>query len=52
MSKLYLLIRNSDTKRSWFKYFETEKEMDLYLRKIKYLKNLFVIEDSRDIVYN
>lgn len=52
MDKLYLLIRNSDTKRSWFKYFETEKEMDKYLRKIKYLKNLFVIEDSRDIVYN
>ena len=50
MNKLYLLIRNRNTKRSWFKYFETEK--DKYLRKIKYLKNLFVIEDSRDIVYN
>ncbi len=52
MNKLYLLIRNSDTKREWFKYFEKESEMDKYIRKIKYFKNLFIIEDSRDIVYN
>lgn len=52
MTKLWLVIRNNDTKRTWTKYFDKEKEMDIYLQKIKYINNLFIIEDSRDIVYN
>ena len=50
--KLWLVIRNRDTKRTWTKYFTKETEMDSYLRKIKYVRNLFLVEDSRDIVYN
>ena len=51
MNKLWLVLRNSDTKRTWTKYFEKELEMDKYIRKIKYIPNLMIIEDSRDIVY-
>lgn len=49
--KYWLVIKNTDNKRTWFKYFEKEYEMDSYLKRIKYVKNLLLIEDSRDIVY-
>ena len=49
--KLWLVIKDTNSKRTWFKYFEKEYDMDSYLRKIKYVKNLLLIEDSRDIVY-
>lgn len=52
MNKLWLVIKNKDTKIVWTKYFFTEKEMDSYLNRIKYVKNLMLLEDSRDIVYN
>lgn len=49
--KLWLVLRNSETKRTWTKYFDNEKEMDNYLNKIRFIKNLMLIEDSRDIIY-
>ena len=49
--KLWLVIKDTESKRTWFKYFNKESEMDTYLRKIKYVRNLLLIEDSRDIVY-
>lgn len=51
MNKLYLIVYNRDLKRSYYKYFDKEKEMNDYIRKIKYVKSLLLIEDSRDIVY-
>lgn len=51
MTKLWLVIKDCDTKRVWTKYFEKEKEMDKYKNKIKWIKNLLLIEDSRDIVW-
>ena len=50
-SNLWLVLRNSDTKRTWTKYFSTEDDMNSYIKKIRFLKNLFIIEDSRDIVF-
>lgn len=52
MNKLWLVLRNSDTKRTWTKYFDKESDMNNFIRKIKYVKSMFIIEDSRDIVYN
>ena len=49
--KLWLVIKDTNSKRTWFKYFEKEYDMDSYLRRIKYVKNLLLIEDSRDIVF-
>lgn len=48
MSKLYLLLMDLSTKKHFFKYFETEFEMDKFKRKLKYSKKLVIIEDSRE----
>lgn len=51
MTKLWLVIKDCETKRVWFKYFEEESEMNKYKNKIRFVKNLLIIEDSRDIVW-
>ena len=48
-NNLYLLLQNIETKRQFFKYFETEYEMDKFKRKLKYSTKIMIIEDSRDI---
>ena len=50
--KYWLVVKDTETKRTWWKYFEKETEMDKFIHRIKYVKNLLLIEDSRDIVYN
>ena len=51
MNKIYLVLFNIETKKTFNKYFETEFEKDKFKRKLKYSKRLFVIEDSSDIHY-
>lgn len=51
MTKLWLVVKDCDTKSVWTKYFDKESEMNKYKNKIKYVKNLLLIEDSRDIVW-
>ena len=48
MNKLYLLLMDLTTNKQFFKYFETEYEMDKFKRKLKYSVKLEIIEDSRD----
>lgn len=50
-SKLYLLLQVIDTGKQFFKYFETEFEMDKFKRKLRYSTNLMIIEDSRDMEF-
>lgn len=50
--KLYLLLQNIETHKQFFKYFDTEFEMDKFKRKLKYSKRIMLIEDSRDTVYD
>lgn len=50
--KLYLLLMNIITKKQFFKYFETEYEMDKFKRKIKYSSKIMIIEDSRELNLN
>lgn len=52
MMKLYLLVINLDTHKQFFKYFETEWEMDKFKRRLKYSKKLMVVEDSRELNLN
>lgn len=52
MSKLWIVVKDTDKKKTWWKYFEKESDMNKFISKIKYIKNLFIVEDSRDIVYN
>lgn len=51
MNKLWLVLKNTENKRTWTKYFENEKEMNVFIKKIKYITKLMIIEDSRDIIY-
>lgn len=51
MNKLWLVIKDCDTKREWTKYFEKESDMNKYKNKIRFIKKLLLIEDSRDIVW-
>lgn len=50
--KLYLLLMNRESKRQFFKYFDTEFEMDKFKRKLKYSKKLVIIEDSREMIFD
>ena len=52
MNKIWLVLKNTKTKKTYFKYFETEFEKDKYKRKVKYIPNLMIIEDSSDIYWN
>ena len=52
MNKIYLYLRNTEKNFTFFKYFETEFEKDKFKRKVKYVKDLMVIEDSSDIYWN
>ena len=53
MNKIWVTLYNKETKRYFTRYFENKDEKDKYLRKMKYflLRNLILIEDSTDIVY-
>lgn len=51
MNKLWIVVKDTNKKVTWWKYFEKESEMDLFINKIKWIKNLFIIEDSRDIIW-
>lgn len=50
-TKLYLVLYDKDKKVKFPKYFETEFEMDKFKRKLPFIKNLLLIEDSRDIYF-
>lgn len=52
MNKLYLLLLDLKSKKHFFKYFETEWEMDKFKRKLKYSKKLLIIEDSREMIFD
>lgn len=49
MTKLWIVVKDTNEKRTWWKYFEKETDMDTFIKKIKYISNLMLIEDSRDI---
>lgn len=51
MNRIYLLLYTRKGKYQFFKYFDTVQEKDDYKRRIKYVKDLLIIEDSSDIVF-
>lgn len=52
MNKLYLLLQDLTTKKQFFKYFDTEYDMDKFKRKLKYSKKIVIIEDSREMIFD
>lgn len=51
-TNIWLLIMNKEKHFSYFKYFDTEWEKDKYKERIKWVSNLYVIEDSSDMDWN
>lgn len=54
MNKIWVTLMNTETKRSFTRYFTSLNEKEKYLRKMKYFllhDKLILIEDSSDIVY-
>lgn len=51
MNKLWIVVHDKEAKKTWWKYFENESEMDKFINRIKWIKNLLIIEDSRDIIW-
>lgn len=51
-TNIWLFIKNTEKNFTFTKYFETEFEKDKYKRKLKYIPNLRLIEDSTDIYFN
>lgn len=51
MTKLWIVVKDTEEKKTWWKYFEKESDMDKFINKIRFVKNLLLIEDSRDIVW-
>ena len=50
MTKLYLLLRDLKSGKTFFKYFETEFEMDKFKRKLHFSTKLVILEDSREMI--
>ena len=52
MDKLYLLLQDLISGKQFFKYFDTEFEMDKFKRKLHFSKKLAIIEDSREMIFD
>lgn len=46
--RFYLYLLDITTNKRFFKYFDTEFEMDKFKRKLQFSKKLAIIEDSRE----
>lgn len=46
--KLYLELYDITTKKTFKKYFDSEYEMDKFIRKLEYSRKLMIIKDSRE----
>lgn len=51
MNKYYLVLYNKEKKFYFTKYFSDSFSMDTFLKKLWFIKNLVLIEDSRDIKF-
>ncbi|MBQ2408780.1 MAG: hypothetical protein II309_05020 [Bacilli bacterium] len=51
MNKIYLIIYNKPMRFQFIKYFDNIKEKNKYKNKIRFVKDLFIVEDSCDTVY-
>lgn len=51
MNKIYLVIYNIETNKTFIKYFDDKYEKNKMKNKIRFSKKLFIIEDSDDIKY-
>lgn len=51
LNKLFLVLYSRKAHNYFTKYFINIKEMDKFIRRLFYSKDVFIIEDSRDIKF-
>lgn len=49
--EMYLKLYNVKNNYIWIKRFLSEVEMDKFINKLKYVVDVSILEDSRDIFY-
>lgn len=49
--EMYLKLYNVKNNYVWIKRFLSEIEMDKFINKLKYVVDVSILEDSRDIFY-
>ena len=50
--KLFLILYDKTTKRTFKKFFKSEYEMDKFIQKLEYSDKLEIFKDSRDEYYD
>ena len=48
--RLYLYLLDTLSGKKFFKYFDSEFEMDKFKRKLIFSKKLVILEDSREMI--
>lgn len=49
--EMYLKLYNVKSNYTWIKRFLSEKDMDKFINRIKYVEDVSILEDSRYIFY-
>lgn len=49
--ELYLILYNWKYNKTWKRIFDCEFDMDKFIRKIKYVPDVTIIEDSRKYIF-
>lgn len=51
MNKIYLQIYDKNSKKRFIKYFSSSYSKNKFKYKLQFSKDLFIIEDSEDIIF-
>lgn len=49
---LYLVLYDVLKNRQFRKYFDTELEMDKFKKKLQYSDKIYIIKDSRSVIFD
>lgn len=49
---LYLVLYDVLKNRQFRKYFDTEHEMDKFKKKLQYSDKIYIIKDSRSVIFD
>lgn len=49
---LYLVLYDVSKDKQFNKYFDTEYEMDKFKKKLQYSDKIYIIKDSRSVIFD
>ncbi|MBO7692312.1 MAG: hypothetical protein J6T10_06720 [Methanobrevibacter sp.] len=51
-SKYYLILYDNSKDKQFIKYFDTEYELDKFKKKLHYSNKIYIIKDSRSVIFD